>query len=67
MIDPTNNLYFKTQYDQPETCSICLGPKFVLGTLGNSRWLQCRDCGMQSTQPIENGVVMTSHEEIIDE
>ena len=29
-----------------ETCGICEGPLFLLGTLGNLEWTQCRNCGM---------------------
>jgi hypothetical protein len=34
-----------------EQCGICGGPLGELGVLGNLRWLQCRNCGMQWSSP----------------
>jgi hypothetical protein len=52
----------ETEYAPVEVCSFCSGQKFVLGRLSNRQYLQCRDCGIMSHRPIENGIVMTSKE-----
>jgi hypothetical protein len=36
-----------------EQCGICGGPLGELGVLGNLRWLQCRNCGMQWSSPAD--------------
>ena len=58
----------KTVYDEPETCPDCGGRKTVLGHTKDDMWRysQCDDCGLIYETPIENGVVMTSKEEVID-
>jgi len=35
-------------------CSICGGPKGVLGVLGNLVHCVCRDCGMQSSIKVDD-------------
>lgn len=34
-------------------CSICGGYLMYVGTLGKLVHLECRDCGMKSTMPLE--------------
>lgn len=59
----------KTVYDEPETCPDCGGRKTVLGHTKDDMWRysQCEDCGLIYETPIENGVVMTSKETVIDD
>ena len=34
-----------------ETCPVCGGPAYLLGELGRTLHLRCRDCGMDFIQP----------------
>lgn len=61
------DVMLEMEYGPLETCSVCRGRKSILGRLGNTQHLQCQDCGIRSLRPIEDGIVMTSKEELEDE
>ena len=78
--DITNKLIedvigFMPENDAPEQCSACGGAKYVLGrlvlvgqvghnTYQNMQYLRCRDCGVNSHRPIENGITLTRQEKM---
>jgi hypothetical protein len=33
------------------TCDLCGGPLGILGVLGNTEHIQCRDCGAEFSRP----------------
>lgn len=40
-------------FEEPTECPMCGGPSGVLGVLGNTVWLSCRNCGQEFPSPEE--------------
>jgi hypothetical protein len=43
----TKSEYATELYHEPQPCSVCNGSAAdMLGTLGKTIWMRCRDCGL---------------------